>query len=205
MKPIKRYLPKVLVPLVVCLLVVGLVTILYPQSVGPEPGNQLKDNLDQTPPLTDQPLSDEVHCGDGSMTLIRKIEFQSGQPQTYSFRVASLTGQDRNERQIFSMTAEAGKELSIHLNSWSPDNKYVFLQEKDQAGNLNYLVFKASGEPFANNELFLDVGAFFKQKLPKYSLREATGWASPIFVNIATNEGPAYWFDVQSLAFWGHR
>jgi hypothetical protein len=154
--------------------------------------------------MIEQPLRNEVHSGDGTMTLIRKVELKSGQPQTYAFRVAHLTG-DKNELPLFTRTAAAGPELSIPLNSWSPDNKYVYLQEKDATGQLNYLVFKATGEPWGNGEPYLDVRSYFTKKLAKSTLREATGWASPIFLNVVTNEGAAYWFDVTALAFWGHR
>ena len=202
----KNSLPTVMALLVVMLLAGGLVVIFYPKTLPPAVNNQLKTNIFRpASPSPALPVVSEVHSGDGTMTLIRKIESPADQSPTYSFTVANLAGVDKKEHLIFSQSVMPGADISIPANTWSPDNKYLFLQTKDVAGHLNYLAFKASGEPFAQDVPYLDVGAFFAQKLPKYSLLEATGWASPIFINVKTNEGPAYWFDVQARAFWGHR
>lgn len=162
------------------------------------------------PQLPVQPLLSEVHSGDGTMTLIRKIETPPGQPLTYSFFVANLTQKDYHEQLVYSRTAEPAEDIQIPGNSWSPDNKHFYLQVKDAAGETNFLVFKASGEAFKNQEPYLNVGTFFKEKMPKSILTNATGWASPIFLNVTTQnqeaqKGPAYWFDIQSQNFWGHR
>jgi hypothetical protein len=205
MKPLELPLPKVLVLIVLFLAVITGIKIAFPQWLGLPPRNQSTEKADHTTPPAEQLLSNEVHSGDGTMTLIRKVELKSGQPQTYTFHVVHLTGADKKELPLFTRAAAAGPELSIPLNSWSPDNKYLYLQEKDTAGQFNYLVFKATGEPWADGEPYLDVRSYFTKKLPKSTLREATGWASPIFLNVVTNEGAAYWFDVTALAFWGHR
>jgi len=180
----------------------------YQETTNPEQNK----SVNQPQVLTDQSQESEMHSGDGTMTLIERTEAESGQPQTASFFVADIVDKEkRNERLIFTKTIEQGKEISIHHNSWSPDNKYVLLQEKDQNGNLNFLVLKASGEAFADKEQYLDVGALFKEKITGYLLNNATGWASPIFVNVTTTaedggkKGPSYWFDVTARNFWGHR
>ena len=153
----------------------------------------------------------EVHASDGTMTLIQRTEVEPDESQTASFFVADIVDkQNTNERLIFTKTVEPGEEILIHHNAWSPDNKYVALQEENSNGNLNFLILKASGEPFADGETYLDVGAIFEEKLPDYSMKDATGWTSETYFNVTTTDedgakGPSYWFDVTARNFWGHR
>jgi hypothetical protein len=153
----------------------------------------------------------EQHAGDGTMTLIERLEIEPDQSQTAAFFVAKLVDKQKtDERQIFTRAVAPGGEIIIHHNSWSPDNAYVALQEQDPNGTLNFLVLKVSGEPFADGEPYRDVGAVFAEKLPNYSMKDATGWASGTFFNVITTDeagakGPSYWFDVTARNFWGHR
>jgi hypothetical protein len=157
-----------------------------------------------------QSESEEVHSGDGAKTLIKKTAVQ-GTDIVYTFTVANLENQDRDEKIIFSTALKQNEVITIPSNSWTPDNKYIFLQKTDYiVGYKNFLVFKASGEKFANEEQYLDVGKNFQEKKINYLLKDATGWASPIYLNITTvdqnnKKGPSYWFDIQSQNFWGHR
>lgn len=121
---------------------------------------------------------------------------------TYTVTVSDQSG--ANLKQLFSTTLPQGSTLSIPANSWSTDNKYVFLLEKAADGP-HVLVFKASGEQFANGQQFLDVVALFNAKITTHTFAEATGWASPTLLVINTadsaNPGPSYWFEIPSLSF----
>lgn len=169
------------------------------------------NSSNQPQELSVQMQESEQHAPDGTATLIQRTETKPGQPQTASFFVADIVDKEKaEERLIFTKTVAPGGEIVIHHNAWSPDNAYVALQETDQNGNLNFLVLKASGEPFADGEQYLDVAAIFQEKFPDYFMKDATGWASEIFFNVTTTDeagakGPSYWFDVTARNFWGHR
>ncbi len=150
----------------------------------------------------DQSYKSELQSPDGKMVLTMRREGQKNQPQTYTFKVG--------ERLIFARILESSGEMAIPHNSWSPDNKYVFVQEKDESGQVIFLVLKTSGEAFKNGDQYLNVSALFDQKMKGLLLRDATGWASPTLVNIETSKdetkkGPSYWFDVDSRSFLQHR
>jgi len=169
--------------------------------------SQPKNNLSQPQELINQPQKSEVHSSDGIMTLIMQIKQQNDQSQIYSFFVANITGKDKNERLLFTKTIGPKGEMFILLNSWSPDNKHLYLKEKSENGQLNFLVLKASGESFTNGKQYLDIGAILKQKKTESFLYDITGWVSPIFLNVittdenATKKGPSYWFNVNSGTF----
>ena len=94
--------------------------------------------------------------------------------------------------------------MMLPANSWSPDNKYVFVQKKEN-GIIDSFVLKASGEPFVKTEQYLDVRALFEQHKTKYTLKDATGWDAPELLHITTvngsEKGPSYWFEIPSKAF----
>ncbi|OGD62162.1 hypothetical protein A2160_01250 [Candidatus Beckwithbacteria bacterium RBG_13_42_9] len=180
----------------------------YSKADQPRPNNS---SLNQPEKLAAQAQRSEIRSGDGTVTLISKVESKPDQSQDYSFFVANLSGNDQTERLIFTRTLAAGGNISLPGNSWSPDNKYLFLKEKDQTGSINFLVLKASGEAFADGEQYLDVISQFSQKMPGYLLQDATGWASPTLLNITTmtengtKKGPSYWLEVTSGAILMHR
>lgn len=191
----------------VFLLLVGILLAKYYQK---KPIKDKNSSLKNPQELLAQPQKTEIHSSDGTMTLKMSKKLEKNQSLTYSFFTAPLSGKDTKEQLLFTRTLGSGSEMSILPNSWSPDRKYVFLKEKDKNGNLNFLVLKASGEFFSNNEQYLDVGILFIEKKTRYNLYDATGWASPTFLNImtvndASKKGPSYWFDIDARAFWGHQ
>ena len=177
----------------------------------PTISGQKTTSKEQNKPL-DQLYKSEVRSLDGMMTLTMRGESQEDQSHTYSFGVTNISGknEEKTERLIFSRTMGPGGEMAIPQNSWSPDNKYVLLQEKDESGQISFLALKTSGEPFKNGEQYVNVSALFSQKKTGLLLRDVTGWASATLVNITTDKngakkGPAYWFDINSRAFWEHQ
>lgn len=155
----------------------------------------------ETPTLAQQ---SEIHSSDGTMNLIMQTETKKDQPKNYSFFVADISGE--NKRLLFTKTTGLQEKMSLPLNSFSPDNKYLYLEEK-KPGFVDVLVFKVSGETFANGEQYLDVGQLLAKSKAGYHINHVTGWVSPIFIQINTikddlTKGPSYWFDVESHAFW---
>lgn len=139
----------------------------------------------------------EVHSSDGEMNLIMQTQKQSDDSTTYSFFTSDVSG--KNKKILFEKTVNVGVSLTIPKNSWSPDNKYVFLRE-NKPDPFNIFVFKTSGENFADGQQYLDVSSLFDQHKVKYLLSDVTGWDSPTLLHVVTS-GPSYWFDVTTKAF----
>ena len=159
-----------------------------------------------TPTSTPTPtpgLKSEVHSPDGTMKIIMQIKKSTGST-TYSFFVAEISG--KNQKFIFTRTLTPESTMSIPQNSFSPDNKYVYLEE-DQGILQNALVFKTSGETFTKDEQYRDTAAILSQSKPGYSLKNATGWASPTLLQTYLQKEDAksssYWFVPETKAFIG--
>lgn len=133
---------------------------------------------------------------DGKATLTEKKQTTKGST-TYTFTTdTGLT---------FTKTLAVPGTISIPFNTWSNDDKYIFLKE-DVNGQTNYYVLSASGKTFADGSLFINLSDVFARKLPNLKLSEATGWAAPtlIVVNTTTSdgkEGSSFWFEITDQSF----
>jgi hypothetical protein len=112
---------------------------------------------------------------------------------------------DHEKRLIFSREWPLAQTLSIPYNAWSPDNKYVFLQETKSSAR-GYIVFSVNGEMFDDDVRYLQMDELFATKVPRYTITEITGWAAPnlLLVNtVAEEDGTrvSFWFDVPSQSF----
>ncbi len=143
----------------------------------------------------------EVHSPDGKMKIVMKISNQSDGSKLYSFYVSALSGE--NQKLLFSKTVENGS-MTLPLNSFSPDDKYVFLRE-DDSNSFTFLVFKANGDSFSDGQNYLDVATLFIQKKVQYVFKDVTGWDDPTLLHVTTStgntKGPSFWFDIDSRSF----
>lgn len=152
-----------------------------------------------TPKTTDK----GVHTVDGTRELIIERESASGNSAMYSVFVADVDGS--NKKLIFTKTVAAGITITIPPNSWSPDNKYVFLEENATDG-IHALVLKADGTAWNGGVQYLDAKVMFEEKVKRVTYDRATGWASPTLIIITTKnpdntKGPSFWFEIGSNAF----
>lgn len=153
-------------------------------------------------PSQTQPLA--VHSGDGTAQLIMRKANQKDGSILYSFFVANATG--KIERTLFTKNIPALDTMMVPANTWSPDNKYVFLRENN-SNSFNIFVFKTSGEAFANKEQYLDLTSLFEKRNLPYNVADVTGWDSETLLHVHTtfkeknSRGPSYWFDVTDRAF----
>ncbi len=94
--------------------------------------------------------------------------------------------------------------LSLPANTWSPNNKYLFIKEVNPVVT-TYLVMKGDGTPFGKDLPSLDVASYFAANYPGATITEVTGWASPylLVVNIKNAAGAkqSLWFDITSHHF----
>lgn len=138
---------------------------------------------------------------DGSKKVISQtIQNRDG---SKSVTVSTQDGNGDNGQVIFNNTIEKGKSIVIPYNTWSPDNKYFFIQ-KNTPGGSEIMVFNAKGEPFVSGENYLDLTGLFQKQVTGNNFSEATGWASEtlIIVNGVSkgNTKVSYWFEVPSKA-----
>lgn len=138
-----------------------------------------------------------VNSPDGTIKLIMSVKKNQNGASVYSFSTKDESG---NVVPIFKKTATFGESMTIPPNTWSPNNKYLFI--KDTNGyKIDYLVFKANGEPFTTGESFINATALFDQKVKNYNLKSMTGWDDPVLISVRTVDGPHFWFDLTTQSF----
>ena len=124
---------------------------------------------------------------DGKNTLTMKKQI-NGNMATYTFTT--------NDGILFEKTVTSSVIMSIPFNTWSTNDKTVFV--KEATGDItNWYVYPGA----------INVTDFFNQKLATdYKITEITGWAADnlLIVNTDKNvsgKGFSYWFDINSHAF----
>ncbi len=121
----------------------------------------------------------------------------------YTFMVSKGDGSEA--KLLYTRTVGPGASMSIPNNSWSPDYKEVFLILKD--GSLTqYLVFNASGEPYAQGDKFLEITSLFTKSNSNLTLKNVTGWDGYGLLHVETSNpdgtrGPRFWFVTGTRAF----
>jgi hypothetical protein len=141
-----------------------------------------------------EPIVTSVGSPDGKLTLTMREENSTEGP-VYNFFTTDLEG---SKNLIFTKTASAGAVLSIPANTFSPDNKYVFLKE-EYGGVANYFLPVPSG--------IIDISAMFTAKYPDFVVTDMTGWGGINLIVINTDKagggiGPSFWFDVPTRSFY---
>ena len=152
---------------------------------------------------TPTPAKDiQVNSANGKMRIVMKRATAQDGRISYSFFTSDTLG--GSESLIFTKTFASDSAMSVPSNAWSPDNKYVFLQENDNPST--FFVFKATGEAFSNGQQYRDILPLFNQRETKYKLSNVTGWDDPSLLHVLTTSadgksGPSFWFDVPSSSF----
>ncbi|MDO8658412.1 MAG: hypothetical protein Q7K55_06730 [Candidatus Levybacteria bacterium] len=155
-------------------------------------------------PVLPKPQITSQISSDGIKQVIMKTTYNKDDTQTYTF--STTDGVSASEQIIISKTLDNTKTMSIPFNTWSPDNKYFFVQEQTKDGAVTgALVFKALGEPFSIEEKYFDVTDLFNKRNTGNNFSQTTGWASETLIIINTTtptnaKGPSYWFEIPSKA-----
>jgi hypothetical protein len=121
---------------------------------------------------------------------------KKGEETTYSFST--------NEKEIFSAMVGSSTYFSIPSNTWSPDNKYVFLKETTPAG-FSFFALSATGDPSTQNEQTANITDLFAAKYPSLKINDATGWGGMNLIvfntlNTGGSVGPSFWFEMPDHA-----
>ncbi|MEK7070812.1 MAG: hypothetical protein AAB966_03320 [Patescibacteria group bacterium] len=145
---------------------------------------------------------EEATNSDGSLKIVGKRK-TVGENIGYSFNI--LDNQNNTNLLLFETVADIGQTFAIPSNSWSSDNKYLFIQ-KNYLGGKDYYVFKADGSSFGDSKKFLEVGEYWRQSGNKEIIDHVSGWAGADLLVAYTTEpdgtgSKAYWFVIGSRKF----
>jgi len=156
-----------------------------------------------TPPMAfaSQALLPTVESSDGNWKITMK-EAKTKENTTYTFSV--INEADSTSTDIFTQTVPTGTTMSIPDNTFSPDDKYLFLRETGAAGN-QYLVLTLSGENITKDAQTLEISSLFAAKYQNYKITDVTGWGGMNLIVFNTDkvtggQGPSFWFEVPSKA-----
>ncbi len=171
------------------LLVATFVVIVFIPKVTQGPATSIPQaviNAAASPsPIPSQMSTQESPDGKNTLTMKREM---NGSSATYSFST--------KDGALFSKTVDNTTTLSIPFNTWSTDDKTVFVKE-DTGSAVNWYVY-----PGGTN-----VTDFFNKKLAEnYKITEVTGWAANTLLIVNTDkigggQGFSYWFDISSKSF----
>lgn len=158
-----------------------------------------------TPTPTANPSSQNsvtsLASSDGKATLVMKKQ-QISTVTRYTFLTSGSL--ETSEKPLLTNIVDSSHTFSLPFNSWSPDNRYIFLKE-NEASRSSYLVLTSSGNPIRQNTQFVNIAQLFLQKYPDYHLEDVTGWAAPALLVInarnSTGEPVSFWFDLESFTF----
>lgn len=149
------------------------------------------------------PKTTTILAPNGKMTLVVKEErVKDGVIDTFSTQDEKAP----SATQIYSETLPKGTLISVPFNTFSPDNKYIFLK-KTAPNGVTYFVLKTDGTVFAKDEKTIDFLSLFKEKYPDdHSVTDVTGWGgiNLIVVNTDKPDGTishSFWYDVASNSF----
>ncbi len=152
--------------------------------------------------ITQSETKEDVLSPNGKMTLtvknVRKTDIIS---QIF------FTTTDTNETpvQIYSADSSSGRTILIPYNTFSPDNKYVFLKT-GTSDKPEYLVLRTDGKNIQDDDKGVEITKLFYEKYPELIITDVTGWGGIglIVVNADYKEGkvgPSFWFDLSNFSF----
>jgi hypothetical protein len=139
---------------------------------------------------------------EGKMTLSMKSE-KVDTGTKYSFSIKESESNIVHEIYARTVLASAESKFSIPANTFSPDNKYVFLKETNDTKEGYFVLLVDSS---LNSQNPIDISIPFATKYPELTVTDVTGWGGINLVVINTNKangakGPSFWFDVPSNSF----
>ncbi len=144
----------------------------------------------------------DVLSPNGKLTLTMKNVNKGGiLTQTFSL----FSEKDKTTIQIYSHESKEDNPILIPYNTFSPDDKYIFLK----AGTTEapeYLVLRTDGKNIKGEEKFVEIGSIFAEKYPDFVITDVTGWGGYALVVLNSNYkdgkvGPSWWFDLSSFGF----
>jgi hypothetical protein len=189
---------KTLIFLISTLVVTGFV---YAYGVSQKPDIPAYISLASVPatPLPETEVI--IPSPDGKNTLtVKEKQVEGGVVKTFSITDVA----DGSSHEIFSKTVDAETSLTVPQNTFSPDNKYIFLKEEN---DIQVRFFSLPTNPNLEKEnketYFTD---FFQEQYPEFKIQDVTGWGGMTLIVINTklsedSKITSFWYDVASGSF----
>lgn len=162
------------------------------------------DTIPQTyAEVVPKPKTTEILAPDGKQTLIVKAVMEKdGINETFSISMNDGTP----PTEIYQKKLTEGDVISVPANTFSPDDKYIFLKE-DNSGSLSYFVLRTDGKDMTTNSHITEFLSLFYQKYPdSFKVTDVTGWGGMTLIVVNTNNadgsiGPSFWYNVATRSF----
>lgn len=184
------------------LLVLGVGMVLFGLNKRvPEADVRVSANVD--PEMNSiSPLSEATNS-DGSFRLEGESQRAREGRTSYSFRVVEVD--KKVSLPIYSTVADPGSTMSIPRNSWSPDNKQIYLMAKSPGGD-DYLVFRTDGSNYGDGEKYISLLEHWNKSERDENIIEVSGWAGDDLLMVYTQKrdgttGSAYSFVTSTRRF----
>jgi hypothetical protein len=190
------------------LTLVGIITIAGFAILG---SSQLDKEIPVTTDLayyadTEIPLEDvsvDIISPDEKSTLTVKKSGEVEGVITQTFYIKSEG--DETSVKIFERESKSDNLISVPENTFSPNNKYIFLKYED-SGKTRYIVLRTDGEELKEGSQTVEIESLFSEKHPDYRITDVTGWGGYTLIVVNTNTvdgktGPSWWFDLSNFSF----
>jgi len=181
--------------LLASLVIVALLAVNY--FVIQTPKGNTDTNIVKEPEIPEAMAASEnsVSSPDGTKTLVMKVV--KGKTQTdYSIFTGGI--------EIFKKTVDNSIAYSVPANTWSPDNKYVFLKETGSAGT-KFFALSPIVDYTQQDDKTANITDIFATKYPGMIITDATGWGGVNLIVFNTlkedgGKGNSFWFEMPSQA-----
>lgn len=159
--------------------------------------------ISPTPTVTVAPkpqISSQI-SPDGEEKITLTVTKNNDLSKTYTF--VTSKADDTDPHTVYTATYN-NDSMSIPFNTWSPDNKYVFIN-LNKSENSDAIVMRADGDPITSTEATISAALTFKARNIPNLYEETTGWASDILLIVNTKkpdtgEKRSYWLEIPSKA-----
>lgn len=150
---------------------------------------------------TPQPTTFSQVSPDGKKKVSMIVTQHSATSKTYAFSVSD--GNGSNSQPLYSINLPTNEYMSIPFNTFSPDDKYLFLEHDTNSGTEAF-AFRANGDPMSTDATYYNVTQLYNARNFPNIYQTTTGWASEtlLIVDTKTPDGnvQSYWFEVPSKA-----
>jgi hypothetical protein len=192
-----------IVVMLFAILTIGdMVYVALNKSTTPPPKPLKQINVAAEEPLEKVETEEDIVSPDTKATLrVKNKENTNGTiHQTFSF----FTEKDTTPLIILEQDSSKDSLVTVPFNTFSPNNKYVFL--KVESTHPSHLVLRTDSENIAKDIKYADIEDRFYAQHPEFVITDVTGWGGYTLIVVNTNDregkiGPSWWFDASSLSF----
>lgn len=138
---------------------------------------------------------------DGKKKVSMIVTQHSSTSTSYAFTISD--GNGSNSQPLYSINLPTGEYMSIPFNTFSPDDKYLFLEHITKDGTEAF-AFRTDGTPLGQDSQYDNVTQIFNAHQTGNTYTTTTGWASGTLLIVDTktpnNTIQSYWVELPSKA-----